>query len=93
MVTMLGGTGLAISARCQRKDIAAQFAQFVASPSTQCGIFFHSGGQPGHRSAWLDDRLNAACSNFFCDTLATLDRAFIRPRDAGYLDFQDQLAT
>ncbi len=87
--TMLGGTGLTISARCKHPDIAAQYAQFVASGPTQRGIFFHSGGQPGHRSAWLDSSINAACSDFFHDTLPTLDRAFVRPRYSGYLDFQD----
>jgi len=87
--TMLGGTGLAISARCKHSAIAADYAQFVAAPETQRGIFFHSGGQPGHRAAWLDETTNAACANFLRDTLPTLDRAFIRPRYNGYVKFQD----
>jgi len=88
--TMLGGTGLAISARCAAPEVAADYARFVAAPETQRGLFFQAGGQPGHRGAWLDDAVNAASSNFFRDTLPTLDRAFIRPRYAGYLDFQDR---
>ncbi|MDI1335833.1 MAG: extracellular solute-binding protein [Lacunisphaera sp.] len=87
--TMLGGTGLAISAQCQHAEIAADYAMFCAAPDTQSGIFFHSGGQPGHRAAWLDNTTNAACTNFFRDTLPTLDRAFVRPRYNGYLNFQD----
>ena len=87
--TMLGGTGLAISAKCSHLDTALRYARIVASPETQRGLFFDHGGQPGHRSAWVDARTNAACCDFFTDTLATLDRAFVRPRYAGYLDFQD----
>ena len=88
--TMLGGTGLAISSKCAHLDTALRYARFVASPETQRGLFFDHGGQPGHRAAWTDPRTNAACSNFFHDTLPTLDRAFVRPRYAGYLDFQDR---
>ncbi len=87
--TMLGGTGLAISAKCRHVDAAVEYARFVASPAIQRGLFFESGGQPGHRSAWTAPETNQACSNFFADTLPTLDRAFVRPRYAGYLDFQD----
>jgi multiple sugar transport system substrate-binding protein len=86
---MLGGTGLAISAKTRHPEVAADYAQFCASPEIQRGIFFQSGGQPGHRGAWLSKENNAACNNFFRDTLPTLDRAFVRPRYNGYLNFQD----
>lgn len=88
--TMLGGTGLAISKRCQHLEVALEYVQFVASPETQRGLYFDAGGQPGHRSAWVDEELNARCHNFFRDTLPTHDRAFVRPRYPGYLDFQDR---
>jgi multiple sugar transport system substrate-binding protein len=38
----------------------------------------------------LDDSVNAASSNYFRDTLPMLDAAFVRPRYAGFLDFQDR---
>jgi multiple sugar transport system substrate-binding protein len=88
--TMLGGTGLAISARCKHIDLAVEYAKFVASPATQRGLYFQAGGQPGHRAAWIDETVNAASSNYFRDTLPTLDRALVRPRYAGFLDFQDR---
>lgn len=87
--TMLGGTGLAISARCKHPDVAAAYAQFTAAPDTQRHLFFDCGGQPGHRSAWTAPETNAVCGDFFTNTLPTLDRAFVRPRYAGYLEFQD----
>ena len=77
---MLGGTGLAISSGCKVPEIAADYAAFVGAPATQSGLFYQNGGQPGHRSAWLSDEVNASCSNFFADTLPTLDQAFVRPR-------------
>jgi multiple sugar transport system substrate-binding protein len=85
----LGGTGLAISARCQNIRPALEYAQFVASPACQRGMYALSGGQPGHRQAWLDPVLNQACGNFFLDTLPTLDNAYLRPRYLGYIPFQD----
>lgn len=85
----LGGTGLAISNRCQHVETAVEYGKFVASPESQRGLYFASGGQPGHRTAWLDSRVNEVCNNFFAATLETLDEAYLRPRHNGYLHFQD----
>jgi multiple sugar transport system substrate-binding protein len=85
----LGGTGLAISARCENIPAALEYAQLVAGPDCQRGMYTLSGGQPGHRQAWLDQALNQATGNFFLDTLPTLDQAYLRPRYAGYIPFQD----
>ena len=87
--TMLGGAGLAISTRCNHPGVAKAYAEFTGSAATQCGIYFDAGGQPGHRSAWTNPDLDETCAGFFSRTLPTLDRAFVRPRYAGYLDFQD----
>lgn len=87
--TMLGGTGIAISAKCKHPEVAAQYAQYVASEAIQKGLFFEMGGQPGHRQAWLNQQADDQCLGFFSNTLPTLDRAFVRPRYSGYLDFQD----
>lgn len=88
----LGGAGLAISSRCRRISTAVEYCQFVASPECQAGLYFQSGGQPGHRAAWLDDETNRASHNFFRNTLTTLDEAWLRPRWNGYLEFQDTAA-
>lgn len=86
----LGGTGLAISQRCQHLDVAVAYAQYVASPACQTHLYVTSGGQPGHRAAWQAASSNQQCGNFFHDTLHTLDDAFLRPRYNGYLHFQDE---
>ncbi len=85
----LGGTGLAVARGCRDVALAMEYAQFVASPACQEGMYVVSGGQPGHRRAWLDPKVNAICQNFFLDTLPTLDQAYMRPRYSGYIAFQD----
>jgi multiple sugar transport system substrate-binding protein len=84
----LGGAGLAISSRCQHREAALAYAQFVAAPECQAGLYFESGGQPGHRQAWTSEVVNRAANGFFQDTLATLDEAWVRPRWPGFLEFQ-----
>ncbi|HWB84126.1 MAG TPA: extracellular solute-binding protein [Bryobacteraceae bacterium] len=85
----LGGTGLAVTARCAARDAAIQYAAFVASPDTQSGIYVDTGGQPGHRRAWTDDHANTITRHYFRDTLPALDRAYLRPRYRGSMTFQD----
>lgn len=88
----LGGAGLAISLQCRQLSTAIEYCQFAASPQCQKGLYFQSGGQPGHRLAWLDNEVNEASHGFFQNTLATLDEAWLRPRWNGYPDFQDRAA-
>lgn len=88
--TVLGGTGLAISAHTTHRREAADYAAFVASAEIQRTVYTRSGGQPGHRQAWLDEENNRRTHGYFRATLPTLDRAFLRPRYSGYLHgFQD----
>jgi multiple sugar transport system substrate-binding protein len=87
--TTLGGTGLAISALSKHIDAALDYAAFTAGPRTQQTIYYESGGQPGHRSAWESDTVNGRCHDYFHNTLPALTRAYLRPRYPGYLHFQD----
>ncbi|WP_305767999.1 extracellular solute-binding protein [Candidatus Epulonipiscium viviparus] len=87
--TTLGGAGFAISAKCKNIDLAIDYLKFTASAATQKTIYSESGGQPGHRAAWLDAATNSITSNFFANTLKTLDNAYLRPRYNGYLGFQE----
>lgn len=90
MVTgVLGGTGLAISAKTSHPAEAADFVAYAGSGEVQRTLFTDNGGQPGHRSAWTDDECNRTTLDFFRDTLETLDHSYMRPRYSGYLTFQD----
>lgn len=85
----LGGAGLAVSSKTKHSQACMDFAAFTAAPETQKGLYFQSGGQPGHRAAWTDDAVNAASNNFFRETLQTLDESLLRPQFPGYMAFQD----
>jgi multiple sugar transport system substrate-binding protein len=87
---VLGGTGLAISAGTQNRDIAADFVEYALSPRVQTTLYADCGGQPGYRDAWGDAINNAATLDFFHDTLPTLNTTWMRPRYSGYLYFQDR---
>lgn len=84
----LGGTGIAVSAFSKAKDAAADFAYWVASGDVQRGAYAAADGQPGHAAAWEDQTVNAVTGNFYRDTRATLEGAWVRPRHDGYMAFQ-----
>lgn len=86
----LGGTGMAISAKTDKLEIATKYLKFTCSPEVQKSIYSYAGGQPGHRAAWVDDNLNSFANDFYKNTLSDLDNSFLRPRFSGYLDFQDE---
>lgn len=85
----LGGAGMAVSSKTKHPREAMDYAGFSASPEVQRGVYFQSGGQPGHRTAWTDQAVNTASSGFFENTLQTLDEALCRPKVPGYMAFQD----
>ncbi len=85
----LGGAGIAVSSRTKHPRACMDYAQFTASPEVQGGVYFGAGGQPGHRSVWTDEAVNAASTGFFRNTLQTLDEAILRPQFPGYMEFQD----
>ena len=88
--TVLGGTGIAVSSQCAHRDVAVDYAFWIAGAECQAGLFFDAGGQPGHAAAWDDPRCNAACNDFFRNTRRTLETAWLRPRYDGYMGFQDK---
>ena len=88
--SVLGGAGLAISARCKELSAAVDYAVWLASAECQKTIYVYSGGQPGNRNAWIDPAINEISNHFFEATLPTLEQAFLRPRFAGFVEFQSQ---
>jgi multiple sugar transport system substrate-binding protein len=85
----LGGTGIAVSAFSKHPEAAIDFAYWIASGEVQKGLYAASNGQPGHADAWEDDGVNAATSDFYRNTRATLEGAWVRPRHDGYMPFQE----
>ena len=88
--SLLGGAGLAVTHTCKDMDAAITYARWLHRPEFQAGSYFLEGGQPGLRSAWLSDSVNQASSDFFRNTLETLDKAYLRPRWNGFLPFFEE---
>lgn len=88
--TVAGGTGIALSARCQEVSLALEYSLFVAGGSCQRTLYALSGGQPVRRSAWRDPLLNQITDNFFSRTAASMERAWVRPRFSGYVGLQQR---
>jgi len=86
---VLGGTGIAISARTQYAQEALDFALWAGEESTQAGVYAMSGGQPAHSAAWVSPEVNAKAGNFYRNTRQTLEGAWVRPRHNGYMNYQD----
>jgi multiple sugar transport system substrate-binding protein len=87
---VIGGAGLAISARCVNVEAARDYAVYVASPEIQRTLYVESGGQPGHRAAWVDSGANELSCEYFADTLPGLDAGYLRPRYDGALLVQNE---
>ena len=88
--TTIGGTGLAVSAFSQHKETAIDFAAMVASSECQRTMYVQHGGQPGSKSAWIEEDANHLTNNFFKTILPVMENGYLRPRYNGYLHFQDK---
>jgi multiple sugar transport system substrate-binding protein len=86
----LGGAGLAISQHCKHREVALEYALWIAGRECQRTLYVESGGQPASKTAWLDAHANEITNGYFAATLPVLDRAWLRPRFPGFEDFQVQ---
>ncbi|MGW0817452.1 extracellular solute-binding protein [Streptomyces viridiviolaceus] len=82
----LGGTGLALSARCTPSAALLDHVRWLMSPAAQRDFLPRHSGQPSARAAWADPAIVAA--DFYRRTTATCELAWVRPRHAGYIGFQ-----
>jgi multiple sugar transport system substrate-binding protein len=90
----LGGAGLAISKKCKHLDVALEYSLWLAREECQRTLYVESGGQPASKTAWQDPHANQITNGYFVATLPVLENAWLRPRFAGFEDFQvDALAT
>ena len=86
--SVLGGTGIAISASCESTDIALDYVRQLTGTKWQRTLYGLSGGQPARRSSWKDETLNRVSNGFFERTMDGLETAYVRPRYPGYVQFQ-----
>jgi multiple sugar transport system substrate-binding protein len=86
--SVLGGVGIALSARSEEPGAAADLARTLASGDVQSGLYVRSDGQPGHGAAWGSVAANRLVEGFFFATRETMNQAFLRPRVSGHRRFQ-----
>jgi multiple sugar transport system substrate-binding protein len=86
--SVLGGTGVAVTRSC--RDVAAARALLLTlvSPDVQVRRYTELGGQSADRRAWRDPAADERAGGFYSATRATIEAAWVRPRFAGYLEFQ-----
>lgn len=85
---ILGGAGLAVSAASPHPREAAAFAAFASGASTQRTLVGPAGGQPGSKTAWHAPELDRVANGFFSGTAATIEQAWVRPRERWWPRFQ-----
>ncbi|SDQ74648.1 extracellular solute-binding protein [Pseudovibrio sp. Tun.PSC04-5.I4] len=88
--SIIGGTGISVSSKCEHQAEAIKFAYWLASKECQTGVYVQNNGQPAHSAAWDDAKANSSSNNWFRNTRETLDRCWLRPRYAGFLPFIDE---
>jgi multiple sugar transport system substrate-binding protein len=86
--SVLGGTGLAITRSAVELGAAAALIRTLLSDEVQVGLYAEVGGQSSARQAWEHPGADAAGGGFYRATLATVEQAWVRPRFAGYPEFQ-----
>jgi multiple sugar transport system substrate-binding protein len=88
---VLGGAGIAVSAKSKYLHEAARYVAWLCSAEIQSSVYVMEQGQPANVVAWKTDYANKITHNFFLNTFDTLVNAFVRPRYSGWPEFQKYL--
>jgi multiple sugar transport system substrate-binding protein len=86
--SVLGGTGVAVTQSCTQAAEAADQLRRLLSEPVQLGLFSRLGGQSSYRAAWADVAADRCGGGFYSATRRSMEQAWVRPRFAGYLEFQ-----
>jgi multiple sugar transport system substrate-binding protein len=91
--SVLGGTGIGITARARPNSELLGHLRWLMGADAQSGFIPGHDGQPSARDAWRNEAVNAAWSGFYADTAETAEDAWVRPRFDGYIAFQTEAAS
>lgn len=86
--SVLGGTGVAVTRSCADLTAARELLLRLVSEDTQVRVYRELGGQSADRRAWRDAETDASTGGFYSATRHTIERAWVRPRFPGYVEFQ-----
>lgn len=92
ITSLLGGAGIAVSQKSSHLNECLDFINYILSPQIQQTVYFQNEGQPALLSAWNDEQCNADSSDFFKNTLFTMQHAYVRPRIPNFNVFQENAA-
>lgn len=84
----IGGTGIAVTQRCDPSEALLAHLSWLLSESAQRTWIPEHAGQPSGRAAWADPGVDAAAHGFYSATVSTIEGSWVRPRLAGYVPFQ-----
>lgn len=89
--SVLGGTGLALSAQrdTDLEAVRAWVSAFLTA-DVQAGLVPEASGQPAHRAAWDSPEVDAAWGGYYSSTRHSVDTAWTRPRFDGWVALQDE---
>jgi len=89
--TVLGGTGLAVSALSgpDPGDVVAFLTAFWTA-EVQAGLVPAHAGQSAHVAAWDSPRVDRDWGGYYSGTRRSLAAAWIRPRDDGWIGLQER---
>jgi multiple sugar transport system substrate-binding protein len=91
--SVLGGTGLAVSARAlDRPEALRSVIRRLMDPRIQLEVVAPLGGQPAVRAVWDSESADRAVNGHYTRTRQSLDCAYVRPRQDGWIAFQDELS-
>lgn len=89
--SVLGGTGLALSAqRDTDLDAVRDWVGAFLATDVQAGLVPSTSGQPAHRAAWDSPQVDAGWNGYYSATRRSVDTAWIRPRHDGWVALQDE---
>jgi multiple sugar transport system substrate-binding protein len=86
----LGGTGIGVTRRCHVTPGLLAHLRWLLGEEAQIAFIPNHDGQPSRRQAWHDRVVNARWGGFYERTAETIERAYVRPRHAGYIRFQTE---
>ena len=86
--SIIGGTAIGISARCQAPEAALAFVRHMLDPAVQRDLVPAHHGQPALLAAWREPANDRRFNGFYSAAATSLDTAWVRPRRAGYPVFQ-----
>jgi len=88
----LGGAGMAVSTFSRSRNIALEFAAWVAGRECQTSVYVFAGGQPANQYAWNNPLANRISEGFFQSMLPVINQAYLRPTYDGFTNFQSAAA-